>query len=59
MVLESTTYPGTTEEEIIPQIIDNSSKKSEFHIGDDLFVGYSPEREDPGNQKFNTQTIPK
>ncbi len=59
LVLESTTYPGTTEEEIIPQIIENGSKKSEFHIGDDLFVGYSPEREDPGNQKFNTQTIPK
>jgi len=54
LILESTTYPGTTEEEIIPLI-----KDAKFEIGENYFVGYSPEREDPGNKKFTTQTIPK
>jgi|LSQX01.2.fsa_nt_gb UDP-N-acetyl-D-glucosamine dehydrogenase len=52
--LESTTYPGTTEEEIIPKI-----EKRGFKIGKDFFVVYSPEREDPGNLNFTTKTVPK
>ncbi|MAU53218.1 MAG: UDP-N-acetyl-D-glucosamine dehydrogenase [Roseovarius sp.] len=52
--LESTTYPGTTEEEIVTRI-----EKSGFTVGKDVFVVYSPEREDPGNKQFNTHTIPK
>ena len=54
LVLESTTYPGTTDEEIIP-IIESAG----FKIGKDFFVGYSPEREDPGNKDFTTKNIPK
>ena len=52
--LESTTYPGTTEEEIVTRI-----EKSGFTVGKDVFVVYSPEREDPGNKQFETRTIPK
>ncbi len=52
--LESTTYPGTTEE-IIKPYIENLG----FTIGDNYFLVYSPEREDPGNPNFNTQNIPK
>ena len=52
--LESTTYPGTTEEEIVPRVEDQG-----LRVGEDVFVVYSPEREDPGNKSFNTQTIPK
>jgi UDP-N-acetyl-D-glucosamine dehydrogenase len=52
--LESTTYPGTTEEEIVKTLED-----ANFKIGEDFFVVYSPEREDPGNLSFNTATIPK
>jgi UDP-N-acetyl-D-glucosamine dehydrogenase len=52
--LESTTYPGTTEEEIVPRV-----KGRGFTIGQDYFVCFSPEREDPGNEKFPTQAIPK
>ena len=52
--LESTTYPGTTEEEIIPRITLTGLK-----IGKDIFAVYSPEREDPGNSDFTTNTIPK
>lgn len=52
--LESTTYPGTTEEELMPRIASRG-----FTIGEDMFLVYSPEREDPGNPQFNTQTIPK
>lgn len=55
LVLESTTYPGTTEEEIIPYI----EKNTNFKIGLNYFVGYSPEREDPGNKDYNTANIPK
>jgi len=54
--LESTTYPGTTNEVIIPRIED---KGEGFVIGRDYFVVYSPEREDPNNTDFSTQTIPK
>lgn len=52
--LESTTYPGTTEEELLPRVEQNGLK-----VGNDIFLVYSPEREDPGNPNFNTQTIPK
>jgi len=52
--LESTTYPGTTDEELKPRI--NSAGLA---IGENVFLVYSPEREDPGNANFNTQTIPK
>ena len=54
LILESTTYPGTTEEEIVPLI-----KDAGFKIGENYFVGYSPEREDPGNKDYTTKTIPK
>jgi UDP-N-acetyl-D-glucosamine dehydrogenase len=52
--LESTTYPGTTEEEIIPRVTSRG-----LVAGEDIFVVYSPEREDPGNADFTTNTIPK
>lgn len=52
--LESTTYPGTTEEELLPRI-----EKRGFEAGKDFFLVYSPEREDPGNPNFTTRTIPK
>jgi UDP-N-acetyl-D-glucosamine dehydrogenase len=54
VVLESTTYPGTTEE-VLKKILEESGLKE----GKDFYLGYSPEREDPGNKKFNTKTIPK
>lgn len=52
--LESTTYPGTTEEELLPRIEKNGLK-----VGRDIYLVFSPEREDPGNEKFSTRTIPK
>jgi UDP-N-acetyl-D-glucosamine dehydrogenase len=52
--LESTTYPGTTEEEMRPRI-----EKTGLVPGRDIFLVYSPEREDPGNPDFRTRTIPK
>ena len=52
--LESTTYPGTTGEEILPRIESNGLK-----VGKDIFLIYSPEREDPGNLNFKTESIPK
>lgn len=54
IILESTTYPGTTEEEILPCL-----EKTGLEVGRDFFLGYSPEREDPGNKKFKTGNIPK
>jgi UDP-N-acetyl-D-glucosamine dehydrogenase len=52
--LESTTYPGTTEEELKPRI-----EAQGFKVGEEVFLIFSPEREDPGNAHFSTQTIPK
>lgn len=52
--LESTTYPGTTEEELCPRIEERG-----FKVGEDIFLVFSPEREDPGNPHFSTRTIPK
>ncbi|MCT7374057.1 nucleotide sugar dehydrogenase [Chelativorans salis] len=54
IVLESTTYPGTTDELMKP-ILEQSGLRS----GRDFFLGYSPEREDPGSAGFETATIPK
>lgn len=55
VILESTTYPGTTEEIMVPILEKNSGMK----VGTDFYVAYSPEREDPGNPNFNTERIPK
>ncbi len=55
VILESTTYPGTTEEVMIPLL----EKHSGLIAGIDFYVAYSPEREDPGNPNFNTAKIPK
>ena len=52
--LESTTYPGTTEEELLPRF-----SKNGLEVGKDFFLIYSPEREDPGNTKYNQKDIPK
>lgn len=52
--LESTTYPGTTDEELLPRIESRGLK-----VGENAFLVYSPEREDPGNPNFTTRTIPK
>ncbi|SEL29416.1 UDP-N-acetyl-D-glucosamine dehydrogenase [Atopomonas hussainii] len=52
--LESTTYPGTTEEELLPRVQEGGLK-----VGEDIFLVYSPEREDPGNPNFETRSIPK
>ena len=53
-ILESTTWPGTTREVVIPVL-----ERSGLTCGEDFFVAFSPEREDPGNKDFNTHTIPK
>jgi len=52
--LESTTYPGTTEEEILPRV-----GRKRLTVGRDIFVCFSPEREDPGNARYPTHSIPK
>lgn len=54
VVLESTTYPGTTDELLV-----NVLSGSGLRCGREFFVAFSPEREDPGNTKFNTASIPK
>ena len=54
IVLESTTYPGTTRDIILPRL-----EKTGLKCGTDFLLAYSPEREDPGRKDFNTQTIPK
>jgi len=54
VVLESTTYPGTTREELVPPF-----EARGLDCGTDFFVAFSPEREDPGNPQFHTQNIPK
>lgn len=54
VILESTTYPGTTEEEILPIF-----EKSGFKHGKDFYLCFSPERIDPGNKKFPVHKIPK
>ncbi len=54
VILESTTYPGTTEELLLPTI-----EKSGLKVGQDFFLCFSPERVDPGNPNFQTKNIPK
>ncbi len=54
IVLESTTYPGTTEEVIVPQL-----SAADRRVGQELFVAFSPERVDPGNTRYQTHNIPK
>ncbi|MBI1870331.1 MAG: nucleotide sugar dehydrogenase [Chlamydiae bacterium] len=54
VVLESTTYPGTTEEVVLP-ILEGEKRK----VGRDFFLAFSPERIDPGNGKYGTRDIPK
>ena len=54
IVLESTTYPGTTREIVMPLL-----EKSNLKAGKDFFLAYSPEREDPGNKQFSVSKIPK
>ncbi|GLV57018.1 UDP-N-acetyl-D-glucosamine dehydrogenase [Dictyobacter sp. S3.2.2.5] len=54
IILESTTYPGTTDEVLLPEL-ENSGLK----VGEDFFLAFSPERIDPGNPKFGTKNTPK
>ena len=54
IILESTTYPGTTEEILIPILSENG-----FTVGKDFFLAFSPERVDPGNLTYNTKNTPK
>lgn len=54
IVLESTTYPGTTEELLLPKV-----ESTGLTVGENIYLAHSPEREDPGNANHSTQTIPK
>ncbi len=54
IILESTTYPGTTEELLLPEF-----EKSGLQVGKDFYLAFSPERVDPGNTKYNTKNTPK
>jgi UDP-N-acetyl-D-glucosamine dehydrogenase len=54
IILESTTYPGTTEELVIPKILHNG-----FRVGENVFVAFSPERIDPGNPHYGVRNTPK
>src|SRR6516165_7042657 len=54
VILESTTYPGTTDELVLPMLSESGLK-----VGTDFFLAFSPERVDPGNPQFNTRNIPK
>ena len=62
ITLESSTYPGTTEEILLPLFEKTSDEKSgskKWEVGADFFLAFSPEREDPNNPNFNTYNIPK
>ena len=54
VILESTTYPGTTDELVLPML-----ERSGLKVGTDFFLAFSPERVDPSNRSFNTHNIPK
>ncbi len=54
VILESTTYPGTTDELVLPMLAESG-----LVVGKDFFLAFSPERVDPGNAQFNTRNIPK
>ncbi|MHB1385387.1 MAG: nucleotide sugar dehydrogenase, partial [Bellilinea sp.] len=55
IVLESSTYPGTTREMVLPTL----SEKSGFEVGKDIFLAFSPERVDPGREDWTTRNTPK
>ncbi|MFB3055733.1 MAG: nucleotide sugar dehydrogenase [Ignavibacteriaceae bacterium] len=60
ITLESTTYPGTTEEILLPLFKNaDSAGDNGFEVGKDFYLAFSPEREDPNNPKYSTSTIPK
>ena len=61
VILESTTYPRTTKDEFLPAILKaaNDAGSGDFTVGQNLFVAFSPEREDPGRKSHSTTTIPK
>lgn len=61
VILESTTYPGTTKDEFLPAILKaaKDAGRGDFEVGKDLFVAFSPEREDPGRKTHSTSTTPK
>jgi UDP-N-acetyl-D-glucosamine dehydrogenase len=60
VVLESTTYPGTTRDEFLPALLDaRSALGKALRLGEDFFVAFSPEREDPGRTSHTTRTTPK
>ena len=54
IILESTTYPGTTEEMLLQGL-----ETEDMNVGQNYFLAFSPEREDPGNGKYNAANIPK
>lgn len=54
IVLESTTYPGTTEEVILPRL-----QRNGLRVGEDFYLAYSPERIDPGNKRYRMNNVPK
>ncbi len=54
IILESTTYPGTTDEMMLPRL-----QRDGLQVGRDFYLAFSPEREDPGNKNFHTGNIPK
>jgi UDP-N-acetyl-D-glucosamine dehydrogenase len=58
IALESTTYPGTTDELLLP-MFENAGGKNKFKVGEDFYLAFSPEREDPNNPDFTTAKIPK
>ena len=58
VTLESTTYPGTTDELLQP-LFENAGGKNKFKVGKDFYLAFSPEREDPNNPDYSTVTIPK
>ncbi len=58
VVLESTTYPGTTREVVLP-ILQKGGRGTPWVVGSDFFLAFSPEREDPGNPNFTAERIPK
>ena len=59
VVLESSTYPGTTEEILLPLLEDSQIGKEKLIVGEDFYLAFSPEREDPNNANYSTATIPK